>query len=271
VRISLADVNFARFGTYFFTLSGVQNAFIITVITSVCAVAGSATAFPLIRYIGRRPILLGGAAVCAISMLAFAIVGAAAPNSIASARCLVAFSCLYIFTYGATWGPVAQVVIGEIASNKLRSKTLAIATTINWMCTLFIVCGTPYLISISYANLGPKVGFIFGGCTVLTCFWTFFFLPETKDRTLEQIDEMFLNVSIPITWFSLYIFTITSIAVNCLTDTLNRKSRPANSRSTSLRDTRAACRWKKPCGKWKSRVVLLSRWSRMLNRREISR
>lgn len=127
--------------------------------------------------------------------MTFAIVGVAAPNSTAAAKCLVAFTCLYIFTYGATWGPVPQVILGEVPSNRLRSKTMALATTVNWMCTLFIICGMPYLISDSYANLGTKVGFIFGGCTILTVFWTIFSLPETKDRTLEQIDEMFLNVS----------------------------------------------------------------------------
>jgi SP family sugar:H+ symporter-like MFS transporter len=127
-------------------------------------------------------------------MMTFAVVGVAAPNSTAAAKCLVAFTCLYIFTYGATWGPVPQAILGEIPSNRLRSKTIAIATTVNWLCTLFIICGMPYLISNSYANLGTKVGFIFGGCTVLTFFWTLFFLPETSGRTLEEIDEMFLNV-----------------------------------------------------------------------------
>ncbi|RFU30415.1 hypothetical protein B7463_g5904, partial [Scytalidium lignicola] len=141
------------YGTYFFTLSGINNAFVITVITSVCGIAGSALAFPIIKYFGRRPILIVGAAVSAISMMTFAIVGVAAPNSTAAAKCLVAFTCLN-----------------------------------------------------SYANLGTKVGFIFGGCTILTFFWTLFFLPETKGRTLEQIDEMFLN-KVPTLKFKDYVCT----------------------------------------------------------------
>ena len=128
-------------------------------------------------------------------MLIFAIVGVAKPNSVAAARCLVAFTCLYIFTYVATLGPVPQATLGEMSSNRLRSKTVSIATTVNWLITTFIVCGMPYLLSDDYANLGTKVGFIFGGITVLGTIWMCFYLPETKDRTLEQIDEMFLNVS----------------------------------------------------------------------------
>ena len=39
------------------------------------------------------------------------------------------------------------------------------------------------------------MGFIFGGITTIATILIFYYLPETKDRTLEEIDEMFLNVS----------------------------------------------------------------------------
>ena len=185
-----------RYGTYFFSISGISDAFTITVITSICGLAGSASAFPLVKYFGRRPLLIVGGIVCSFSMLIFAIVGAAKPNSVAAAKCLVAFTCTYIFTYGATWGPIPQAVIGEIPSNSLRAKTVSIATSVNWLCTTFIICGTPYLLSTEYVMLGAKLGFIFGGCTILGTIWVFLELPETKDRTLEQIDEMFLNVGL---------------------------------------------------------------------------
>jgi MFS transporter, SP family, sugar:H+ symporter len=151
----------------------------------------------LIKYFGRRPILIGGAAAQGISMLTFAIVGTAAPGSKAAARCLSAFVSLFIFSYGATWGAVGPVVIGELPSTKLRSKVIALCYIAGWSSDLLIICGMPYLLSPDYVNLGAKVGFIFGGISILVFLWTFFFLPETKDRTLEEIDEMFMNVSVP--------------------------------------------------------------------------
>lgn len=51
----------------------------------------------------------------------------------------------------------------------------------------------PYLINADYANLGSKVGFIFGSIMVLSMFFVYFFVPECKDKSLEQIDYLFQN------------------------------------------------------------------------------
>lgn len=39
-----------------------------------------------------------------------------------------------------------------------------------------------------------QVGYIFGGMGVLGFLWTWWFLPDTKNRSLEELDELFLNV-----------------------------------------------------------------------------
>lgn len=180
-------------------LSGVTNAFLITVITGLCGIAGSVSAFFLIYYFGRRQILIVGAASQGACMFIFAIVAVVAPGSSAASKCLCAFVSLFIFSYGATWGAVSQVLLGELPSSKLRSKTVALATCAGWLCNTLIICSIPYLLSPNFANLGAKVGFIFGSCQVVVLLWSYFFIPETKNRTLEEIDEMFMNVSVSFT------------------------------------------------------------------------
>lgn len=49
----------------------------------------------------------------------------------------------------------------------------------------------PYLIKPQYANLSSKVGFIFGGFTTLYFVWAVFCMPELKNRSLEEVDELF--------------------------------------------------------------------------------
>lgn len=51
----------------------------------------------------------------------------------------------------------------------------------------------PYLVFEDHANLGSKVGFIFGGIAVLAFVFVFFCVPECKGKTLEQIDWLFSN------------------------------------------------------------------------------
>lgn len=41
------------------------------------------------------------------------------------------------------------------------------------------------------ANLGAKTTFIFAGCAILTVVWSYFYIPETRSRTLAEIDEMY--------------------------------------------------------------------------------
>jgi MFS transporter, SP family, sugar:H+ symporter len=48
----------------------------------------------------------------------------------------------------------------------------------------------PYLLNPGYANLKSKVGFIYGSIGMCGIVWAFFFYPELKQRSLEEIDEM---------------------------------------------------------------------------------
>jgi MFS transporter, SP family, sugar:H+ symporter len=51
----------------------------------------------------------------------------------------------------------------------------------------------PYLLGPGYANLGAKVGFIYGSIGFTGCIWAFFYYPELKGRSLEEIDLMFIE------------------------------------------------------------------------------
>lgn len=82
------------------------------------------------------------------------------------------------------------ITTAEIPALKLRDKTAMIAGTVQ-NATNFVVSFTvPYLLNPGYANLSGKVGFIYGAIGLLGVAWAYFFLPELKGRSLEEIDEM---------------------------------------------------------------------------------
>lgn len=49
---------------------------------------------------------------------------------------------------------------------------------------------TPYLVGKDYANLGPKVFFVWGSLCTCALVWGYYLVPETKGLSLEQIDKM---------------------------------------------------------------------------------
>jgi len=120
-----------------------------------------------------------------------AIIGVTISVSNASGqKALVALVCIYIAAFASTWGPIAWVVIGEIFPLNVRAKGVAISVASNWLWNFGIGYATPYLVDSGTGNadLGPKVFFIWGATCTAAFIFVFFFVPETKGLSLEQVD-----------------------------------------------------------------------------------
>lgn len=52
---------------------------------------------------------------------------------------------------------------------------------------------SPYIQDEGYGNLQGRIGFVYGSISILTFVWSIFLLPETKGRSLEELDELFGN------------------------------------------------------------------------------
>ncbi|KAK1621780.1 hypothetical protein BDP81DRAFT_400941 [Colletotrichum phormii] len=94
---------------------------------------------------------------------------------------------LWYMIYGFTWGPGCWVVAGKIGIGQLREKTLFLASMGSFVTFVPINFVNPYV----QAKLGGAVTFIYGGFSIVAVLWVFFFVPETKNRSLEELDEMF--------------------------------------------------------------------------------
>jgi len=119
-----------------------------------------------------------------------AAVGTALPGSKAANTTLIVFVCIYIFGFATTWGPGAWVLIGEIYPLPIRAKGVAIATASNWLWNFVIGYITPYIVDPDQGNLGSKVFFVWGSTCCLALAFAYFFVPETKGLSLEQVDKM---------------------------------------------------------------------------------
>lgn len=189
----LTGVNFIfYFGTTFFESAGV-NGFTTSLATNIVNVGSTIPGILLMEVIGRRNILLTGAAGMCVSQFIVAATGTAA-DSTASKNVLVAFSCIFIAFFAATWGPTAWVVVGELYPLRTRAKSVALCTASNWLWNWAIAFATPYMVDPDKGNLGSKVFFIWGGCNLLCFLFAFLNIYETKGLSLEQVDELYEQV-----------------------------------------------------------------------------
>ncbi|KIX00066.1 uncharacterized protein Z518_10993 [Rhinocladiella mackenziei CBS 650.93] len=189
----LSGVNFIfYYGTAYFTRAGFQDPFIIQVITNSVNVASTFPGLWLVEKMGRRHLLLMGAIGMTVSQFIVAITGTVAGTTdLPAQRAAIAFVCIYIYFFASSWGPVAWVVTGELFPLKVRAKALSMTTATNWIFNWALAFSTPYLVDEEHANLQSKVFFIWGGFCCIAIFFVWFMIYETKNLTLEQVDELY--------------------------------------------------------------------------------
>ncbi|KAG5913311.1 hypothetical protein E4U42_001294 [Claviceps africana] len=203
----LTGINFIfYYGTKYFERSGVDSGFTISMITSSINVISTLPGMYMTDKWGRRPLLLLGAIGMAVSQLIVAISGTLSSGqtaegvvtvtSLTGQKVAVAFSCIYIFFFASTWGPLAWVVTGEIFPLKSRAKSLSMTTATNWLLNWAIAYSTPYLVNYGdgYANLQSKIFFIWFACCFICIAFVYFFIYETKGLSLEEVDQMYSEV-----------------------------------------------------------------------------
>ncbi|KAI1646073.1 general substrate transporter [Daldinia loculata] len=191
--------------TYFLTVAGVKEAFSYSTMITCMGLIGVLASFFVVRHIDRRVILLIGVAACGFCQLAFAIAWTVAPGTVATAKVVIAFIALFTFFYVA-YAPYAWLLGGELPSNHLRAHTYGVATALNFLGNWLGVFTAPYFINPASLGWSAKYGYIWFGSNMIVFLFTWAFMPETRDRTLEEINEIF-EAKVPARKFKRYICT----------------------------------------------------------------
>ncbi|GAB1202662.1 hypothetical protein APSETT445_001283 [Aspergillus pseudonomiae] len=152
--------------------------------------------------IGRRYSLCIGAILLGGTMFGTGIAIAAGDTSHGSspaATASIALLILWYCMYGFTWGPGCWVVAGEVGTGQLRERTLFLASMGSFLTSVPINFVNPYV----QARLGGSVTFIYGGFSMVALIWVFLTVPETRGRSLEELDDMF-QADVPTRQFKKY-------------------------------------------------------------------
>ena len=85
----------------------------------------------------------------------------------------------------------AYVLPTELATASLREPTVAWSVFWSYVTAVITTFAVPQLTNATAADLGAKTAFVFAGCQLITIIWSYFYIPETRARTIAEIDEMY--------------------------------------------------------------------------------
>ncbi|CAE6447840.1 unnamed protein product [Rhizoctonia solani] len=101
----------------------------------------------------------------------------------------LAMVCVYLYglIYCMTWQGITWVYCSEIFPIRIRMLCVALTTADQWLWSFIVSRTTPYMIT----SLGYGTYFFFASLMIVFGIWAYFFIPETKGKTLEDMDRIF--------------------------------------------------------------------------------
>lgn len=166
--------------------------------SGVVGIAMFLATIPSVIYIdkfGRRPLLIAGALGMASShFIVAAILGTYGDNigeHTVAAWVAIVFIWLFAVHFGYSWGGGAWVLVSEVFPLGLRAKGVSVGASSNWLNNFAVAMATPDMIDA--LKFGAYI--FFGLICVISAAYVWYLVPETKDRTLEEMDELFKDES----------------------------------------------------------------------------
>ena len=172
---------FLRAG-YESTSSALFASIIVGLINLICTFIAIGT----IDKFGRKPLLLIGLAGMTIS---FTLTGLALKSQTIGGIWVLIPILTYVGFFAMSLGPVVWVIIAEIFPTKIRGSAVSIVTMVLWL-SCFVVSQTfPWLID----KIGEGTFYMYAGICVIAFIFVWTMVSETKGKTLEEIESLWIK------------------------------------------------------------------------------
>lgn len=169
--------------------SGTDVALLQTVIVGIINLSFTVLAIMTVDKFGRKPLMIIGAIGMAFFMFAlgftfyFEILGLGA----------LIFMLGYVACFAMSWGPVTWVLLSEIYPNRIRGRAMAVAVAAQWISNYLVSWTFPMMDKSTFLLGLFNHGFsywIYGAMGILAAVFMYKFVPETKGKTLEEMEWM---------------------------------------------------------------------------------
>ena len=169
--------------------SGTDVALLQTIIVGSVNLVFTVLAIMTVDKFGRKPLMIIGAIGMAVSMFALGTTFFTQTVGVAA----LVFMLIYVASFAMSWGPVCWVLLSEIFPNKIRGRALAVAVAAQWISNYLVSWTFPMMDKNTYLLEKFNHGFaywIYGVMGVLAAILVWKFVPETKGKTLEEMEEL---------------------------------------------------------------------------------
>ncbi|MBV8742904.1 MAG: sugar porter family MFS transporter, partial [Sinobacteraceae bacterium] len=138
---------------------------------------------------GRKPLLITGAVIMAVAMLALGTLFSAHVVGLGALIAVVT----YIAGFALSWGPVTWVMLAEMFPNAVKGKAMGLAVAAQWVANLVVTVSFKVIDGNSTLNALFNHGFaywLYGAVSILAAIFVIRYVPETKGRSLEAIQDI---------------------------------------------------------------------------------
>lgn len=186
VLVQISGINtIVDYAPKIFLAAGVEikNALLQTSLVGVINFIFTFIAILFIDKVGRRFLYLIGSMGMVITLVLLAVSFYLKTEGIFTLISIL----LFIAFFASCIGPVFWTLISEIFPNRIRGKAVAFATFTNWIFNFLVVLLFPHFL----ASVGGVVTFLFLALmSFLQLLFTYLYLPETKGKSLEEIEKL---------------------------------------------------------------------------------
>ncbi|XP_017043359.1 facilitated trehalose transporter Tret1-2 homolog isoform X2 [Drosophila ficusphila] len=161
-----------------------------TILIGIMQVVATFVSTLVVDKLGRRILLLASGVSMAVATTAIGVyfyLQKQDPDQVTSLGWLpVASLCVFIIMFSMGYGPVPWLMMGELFATDIKGFAGSLAGTSNWLLA-FVVTKT-----FEDLNDGLGIGgtfWLFAGLTVVGVIFVFFAVPETKGKSLNEIQQ----------------------------------------------------------------------------------
>lgn len=138
--------------------------------------------------LGRKVLLIisGAGHVVSLGLMGYYYKSMEPDNGWIPVACLMLFVVMFSFGYG----PIPWMIVGEITPNEAMPLVSSLGSATNWLCA-FVITKEFEALTAQVHKYGAY--WLFAGCSLLSVLYTVFFVPETKQRSIEEMQRHFLG------------------------------------------------------------------------------